>query len=165
MNRSNGTDWLSFTHIEHHAGAASSSGASFFASQRRARNASDWWWTARDHGKGTAVSPVVSFPPSFERTFSSRERRLGTRQLHQRVEQNLSDMWRSTFETGEAQFRLVTEIVPKSLICVNGSSYECWRTGQGYQVQCTEHSPKFEPTISGKKGSQLELNQICTHNI
>ena len=27
------------------------------------------------------VSPVVSFPPSFVRTFSSRERRLGTRQL------------------------------------------------------------------------------------
>ena len=114
---------------------------------------------------GRVQTAVVSFPPSFARTFSSRERRLGTRQLHQRVEQNLSDMWRSTFETGEAQFRLVTEIVPKSLICVNGSSYECWRTGQGYQVQCTEHSPKFEPPISGKKGSQLELNQICTHNI
>ena len=28
----------------------------------------------------TAVSPVVSFPPSFARTFSSKERRLGTRQ-------------------------------------------------------------------------------------
>ena len=46
-------------------------------------SASDWWWTARDHGKGTHgrrsdVSPVVSFPPSFARTFSSRERRLGT---------------------------------------------------------------------------------------
>ena len=27
------------------------------------------------------VSPVVSFPPSFARTFSSRERRLGTRPL------------------------------------------------------------------------------------
>ena len=26
------------------------------------------------------VSPVVSFPPSFARTFSSKERRLGTRQ-------------------------------------------------------------------------------------
>ena len=41
--------------------------------------ASDWWWTARDHGKGTDgrrsdVSPVVFFPPSFARTFSSRER-------------------------------------------------------------------------------------------
>ena len=29
----------------------------------------------------TVVSPVVSFPPSFARTFSSRERRLGTKQL------------------------------------------------------------------------------------
>ena len=27
------------------------------------------------------VSPVVSFPPSFARTFSSKERRLGTRQV------------------------------------------------------------------------------------
>ena len=38
--------------------------------------ASDWWWTARDHGKGADGS----FPPSFARSFSSRERRLGTRQ-------------------------------------------------------------------------------------
>ena len=29
---------------------------------------------------GEAVSLVVSFPPSFARTFSSKERRLGTRQ-------------------------------------------------------------------------------------
>ena len=28
------------------------------------------WWTSRDYGKGT----VVSFPPFFARTFSSRER-------------------------------------------------------------------------------------------
>ena len=47
--------------------------------------ASDWWWTSRDHGKGTdgrrsAVSPVVSFPPSFACTCSWRERRLGARQ-------------------------------------------------------------------------------------
>ena len=53
---------------------SASSGASFFA----------WWWTARDHAKGTdgrrSVSPVVSFPPSFEREFSSKEGRLGTRQ-------------------------------------------------------------------------------------
>ena len=40
-----------------------------------------------DESQGTmgrvqpVVSPVVSFPPSFARTFSSRERRLGTRQL------------------------------------------------------------------------------------
>ena len=56
--------------------SASPWGVSFLAWSRRARNASDWWWTARNHGKGT----VVSFPPSFPRTFSSRERRLGTRQ-------------------------------------------------------------------------------------
>ena len=45
---------------------------------------SDWWWNTRDHGKGidgrrSTVSPVVSFPPSFARTFSSKERRLDTR--------------------------------------------------------------------------------------
>ena len=60
----------------------------FFAWQRRARNASDCWWTARDHGKLTdggrsAVSPVVSFPPSFART--SKERRLGTRRWQRHV--------------------------------------------------------------------------------
>ena len=35
------------------------------------------------------VSPVVSFPPSFARTFSSKERRLGTRQtaVAQRLKQ------------------------------------------------------------------------------
>ena len=43
---------------------------------RGERETSDWWWTARDHGKGTDGS----FPPSFARTFSSKERRLGTRQ-------------------------------------------------------------------------------------
>ena len=32
------------------------------------------------NGRRSDVSPVVSFPPSFARTFSSRERRLGTRQ-------------------------------------------------------------------------------------
>ena len=30
---------------------------------------------------GRVQSPVVSFPPSFARTFSSKERRLGTRQV------------------------------------------------------------------------------------
>ena len=30
---------------------------------------------------GRVQTPVVSFPPSFARTFSSKERRLGTRQL------------------------------------------------------------------------------------
>ena len=77
-------NWGSFTMTTE----ASSSGASFLAWQRRARNASNWWWTARDHGKGTdggrsAVSPVVSFPPSFART--SKERRLGTRQWQRNV--------------------------------------------------------------------------------
>ena len=60
--------------------SASPSRASFSAGrgERRWR----WWTAARDHGKGTdgRGKPVVSFPPSFARTFSSRERRLGTRQ-------------------------------------------------------------------------------------
>ena len=43
-----------------------------FSHGRGERETSDWWYTARDHGKGTdgrrsAVSPVVSFPPSFAR--------------------------------------------------------------------------------------------------
>ena len=56
--------------------SASSSGASFFAWQRRARN--EWLVMNR---KGPWKGPVVSFPPSFARTFSSKERRLGTRQI------------------------------------------------------------------------------------
>ena len=47
-----------------------------FSHGRGERETSDWWWTARDHGKGIDGS----FPPSFARTFSSKERRLGTRQ-------------------------------------------------------------------------------------
>ena len=39
-----------------------------FSHGRGERETSDWWYTARDHGKGTDVSPVVSFPPSFART-------------------------------------------------------------------------------------------------
>ena len=66
-----------------------------FSHGRGERETSDWWWTARDHGKGTdgrqtpAIScvvflarPVVSFPYFFVWTFSSKERRLGTRQVH-----------------------------------------------------------------------------------
>ena len=49
-----------------------------FSHGRGERETSDWWWTARDHGKGI---DGVSFPPSFARTFSSKERRLGTRQV------------------------------------------------------------------------------------
>ena len=61
--------------------------------------ASDWWWTARDHGKGTDsrrsdVWPVVSFPPSFARTFSSRERRVGTRQYQSQVKKPQAYMMR-----------------------------------------------------------------------
>ena len=61
--------------------------------------ASDWWWTARDHGKGTDsrrsdVWPVVSFPPSFARTFSSRERRVGTRQYQSEVKKLQAYMMR-----------------------------------------------------------------------
>ena len=60
---------------------------SFFSSWRRARNASDWSWTAGDHGKGTncRLSPLSPFLLSFARTFSSRERRLGTRQHKNRT--------------------------------------------------------------------------------
>ena len=64
---------------------ASSSGASFFAWQRRARNE---WLVMNRKGpwegyrrQAPLFSPVVSFPPSFARTFSSKERRLGTRQI------------------------------------------------------------------------------------
>ena len=37
-------------------------------------------WEGSD-GRRSAVSPIVSFLPSFARTFSSRERRLGSRQV------------------------------------------------------------------------------------
>ena len=37
-------------------------------------------------GRRSDVSPVVSFAPSFARTFSSRERRLGTRQQMRHIE-------------------------------------------------------------------------------
>ena len=36
--------------------------------------------------------------------------------LHQSVVQNLSDMWRSTFEIGTAQLRSVTKMAAKSLL-------------------------------------------------
>ena len=67
----------------HVAGTAYSLGASFFA-QKRGRNASDWWRSASDHGKVKKerrrdVLAVFSFPPSFARKFSSRERDLWVR--------------------------------------------------------------------------------------
>ena len=65
--------------------AVSSSGDSFFAWQRRARNK---WLVMNRKGPGDGcrrqakhVWPAVSFPPSFARTISSKERRLGTRQM------------------------------------------------------------------------------------
>jgi len=49
-----------------------------FSHGRGERETSDWWWTARDLVKGI---DVFSFPPPFARKFSSKERRLGTRQV------------------------------------------------------------------------------------
>ena len=56
---------------------ASSSGASFFAWQKACAKR-----VTGDEPQGTMgrVQTAVSFPPSFEGTFSSKERRLGTRQ-------------------------------------------------------------------------------------
>ena len=42
--------------------------------------------SSSNHGKG---KQVVSFPPSFARTFSSKERRLGTRQMKQIIKNQL----------------------------------------------------------------------------
>ena len=71
----------------HMNSAASSSSDALFFAQRRVKNGSDWWQSAKDHEKEkeerrSAVSPVFSFPPSFAKTFSSRERErpLGTKQ-------------------------------------------------------------------------------------
>ena len=53
------------------------------------------------------VSPVVSFPPSFARTFSLKERRLGTRQLQLRL-WNLN----STSNSPVAPRRMSCQIIP-----------------------------------------------------
>lgn len=60
----------------------SSSGASFYAWQSRLRNASDWWQSACDH--------VFSFLLSFARKFSSKKRRLGTRECAHNARFHLS---------------------------------------------------------------------------
>ena len=61
--------------------AHSSSAASFLIShgngERLVMNRKGSWEGYRRQAK-----PVLSFPPSFSRTFSWRERRLGTRQYH-----------------------------------------------------------------------------------
>ena len=60
----------------------SSSGASFYARHRRLQNASDWWQSACDL--------VFSFPLSFARKFSSKKRRLGTRECAHNARFDLS---------------------------------------------------------------------------
>ena len=72
----------------HMNSAASSSSDALFFAQRRAQNGSDWWQSARDQEKEkeerrSAVSPVLSFPPSSVRTFSSKERDLWVRRSEQ----------------------------------------------------------------------------------
>ena len=65
---------------------ASSSGASFFygRGERETRVTGD-----EPQGTMGRVQKGVSFPPSFARTFSSKERRLGTRQPHILFDQSL----------------------------------------------------------------------------
>ena len=98
---------------------ASSSGASFFAWQRRARNEwlvmnrkGPWEGYGRQTKPVSLVSPVVSFPPSFARTFSSKDRRLGTRQVRH-----------STVTTHR--------ITPASLI----ASFACWEPALQFTLQ------------------------------
>ena len=72
---------LIISHQNHQTLPASSSGASFFAWQRRARN--EWLvMNRKEPWEGYRRQSIVSFPPSFARTFSLKERRLGTRQKH-----------------------------------------------------------------------------------
>ena len=59
-----------------------------FSHGRGERETSDWWWTARDHGKGR-VSPLSPSRLPL-RLFSSKERRLGTRQMSQGVQNSIS---------------------------------------------------------------------------
>ena len=72
---------LIISHQNHQTLPASSSGASFFAWQRRARN--EWLvMNRKEPWEGYRRQSIVSFPPSFARTFSLKERRLGTRRKH-----------------------------------------------------------------------------------
>ena len=132
MNHSNGTDWLSFTHIEHHAGAASS--VRRFVFRFVEESAKREWLVMNRKGPWEGYSRLAQSRPL------SPSRLPLSAHFHQErdvwVRGSYTKEWNRTylicdapltFETGEAQFRLVTEIVPKSLICVNGSSYECWR--------------------------------------
>ena len=60
-------------------------------------------------GSRSDVWPVVSFPPSFAHTISSKERRLGTRQTQasisfHRAHSDRSVMWKKSNTIGKSQF-------------------------------------------------------------
>ena len=58
--------------------------------------------------------------------------------LHRSVAQNLSDMWRSTFEIGSAQLRFVTEIAPlEQFLCVNRSPIRYDFRGGAKAIRCS----------------------------
>ena len=66
------------------------------------------WWTKSQSSLPNYfrfIGPTYSLPLRSEYLFT----------LHQRVEQNLSDMWRSTFEIGAAQLHSVAEVT--ALMC------------------------------------------------
>ena len=98
--------------------------------------ASDWWWTARDHGKGTDsrrsdVWPVVSFPPSFARTFSSRERRVGTRQYQSQVKKPQAYMMRHLR-------KIINIIILERQNHKQSKSREGWHTAYGWYFNSDE---------------------------
>ena len=74
-------------------------------------------WCTKFQSSGIFTSVSVGSSPRSYLFTSAKVRMVFT--LHQSMAQNLSDMSRY-FETGEAQFRSVTEIAPKSpFLCVN----------------------------------------------
>ena len=81
------------------------------------------------------LAPIYPLPPRSEYLFT----------LYHSVAQNLFDMWRSSLESGAAELRSVTGLVPKSqFLCVNRSPVPGmvsvpppWR--KSYPVEC-EHS-------------------------
>ena len=70
--------------------------------------------------KWSDVSPVVSFPPSFARTFSSKERRLGTRQLSDDVGADVEVLLR-TLGTVDEEYNEVALAGPPN----DRNVYEC----------------------------------------
>ena len=97
---------------------------------------------------------------------------------HKNKAQNLSNMWRSTFEIGTAQLAwFLTEIAPKSpFLCLNRSSIRCgFRTGEGalwYGVNIASNvlnwcRKYFEVSITffeKQVTSQVWIRNTC-HNI